>query len=509
MANYIMLQGTSSHVGKSILTTALCRIFYQEGRKVVPFKAQNMALNSYVTKEGLEMGRAQVAQAEAAGLEPMVDMNPVLLKPTGNSCSQVILMGKPVGNMSAREYHRGYSLKAFDAVKEALGRLDDAYDTIVIEGAGSPAEVNLKANDIVNMRVAKYLNAPVLLIADIDRGGALASLVGTLELLEEEERALVKGLVINKFRGDVSLLTPAVDFLEQKTGKPVLGIVPYIEQMGIDDEDSVSLEEKGEISADADLRIAVIRTPKISNFTDFDSLAGEEDTALFYAQKPEELAGVDLILLPGSKNTTEDMLYLEKSGMADALRKHRAAGTPIIGICGGYQMLGQEILDPLHTESSHDGTKGLGFLPMRTTFAEKKLTSQVQADCNAFLFLDSRIQGEVLSGYEIHMGHTEFLESLEQPLVIRERAGQETAMPEGLVSRDGKVFGTYIHGIFDNDAFRRGILNAVRERKGLPSLENRRNVRAEKQRSYERLAAIVRENLNMDLLRQIMGEDRC
>ncbi|MBR6906328.1 MAG: cobyric acid synthase, partial [Selenomonadaceae bacterium] len=297
MADYIMLQGTSSHVGKSILTTALCRIFHQEGRKVVPFKAQNMALNSYVTKDGLEMGRAQVAQAEAAGLEPMVDMNPVLLKPTGNSCSQVVLMGKPVGNMSAREYHKGYSLKAFDAVKEALGRLDKAYDTIVIEGAGSPAEVNLKANDIVNMRVAKYLQAPVLLVADIDRGGALASLVGTLELLDEDERELVKGLVINKFRGDVSLLAPAVDFLEQKTGKPVLGIIPHIEQLGIDDEDSVSLEEKRDVDADGPLRIAVVQTPKISNFTDFDSLAGESDVALSYVRTAAELGEPDLILL--------------------------------------------------------------------------------------------------------------------------------------------------------------------------------------------------------------------
>ena len=509
MANYIMLQGTSSHVGKSILTTALCRILYREGRKAVPFKAQNMALNSYVTKEGLEMGRAQVAQAEAAGLEPMVDMNPVLLKPTGNSCSQVILMGKPVGNMSAREYHKGYSLKAFEAVKEALGRLGRAYDTIVIEGAGSPAEVNLKANDIVNMRVAKYLNAPVLLVADIDRGGALASLVGTLELLEEDERALVKGLVINKFRGDVSLLTPAVDFLEKKTGKPVLGIVPYIEQMGIDDEDSVSLEEKKGAPSEADLKIAVVRTPKISNFTDFDSIAGEEDVSLFYAQKPEELNEPDLILLPGSKNTGEDMLYLEKCGMADALRKHRAKGTPVIGICGGYQMLGEEIRDPHHTESSLDGTKGLGFLPMRTTFEEEKLTRQVEADCEELCFLDSKISAGGLAGYEIHMGHTEFLEEGSHPFHIHGQAGERAKRPDGMVSSDGRVFGTYIHGIFDHDGFRRGILNALRERKGLPPLENRRNVRAEKQRSYDRLASIVRESLDMELLRKIMGENPC
>ena len=297
MTETIMLMGTSSHVGKSILATALCRIFYQAGRRVVPFKAQNMALNSYVTKDGGEMGRAQVAQAEAAGLAPIVDMNPVLLKPTGNSCSQVIVDGKPIGNMSAREYHKGKSVQLFGHVTAALTRLQQQFDTIVIEGAGSPAEINLKEDDIVNMRVAKYLQAPVLLIADIDRGGSLAALVGTLELLDEEERALVKGLVINKFRGDVTLMTPAVDFLEQKTGKPVLGIVPYLEHLGIDDEDSVSLEEK-EHEAERqkqtkELRLAVVETPKISK--------DEPDAEVLYVRDAEELlaAAPDVILMPG------------------------------------------------------------------------------------------------------------------------------------------------------------------------------------------------------------------
>ena len=341
MAKSIMLMGTSSHVGKSILTTALCRIFHQQGKRVVPFKAQNMALNSYVTLDGREMGRAQVAQAEAAGLAPEVDMNPVLLKPTGNAQSQVVIMGEPVGNMSAREYHTGYSLKAWEAVEVSLDRLRAAYDLLVIEGAGSPAEINLKANDIVNMRVAKHLRAPVLLIADIDRGGALASLVGTLELLDAEERALVKGLVINKFRGDVSLLTPALDFLEQKTGKPVLGVIPHIDALGIDEEDSVSLDEQhyGDTAAfDGQLRIAVIRTPKLSNFTDFDALAHEPDVALYYVRTPEELGHPDLILLPGSKNTTEDLLHIRQVGLADAIRTCVTAGTPPFGICGGYQM---------------------------------------------------------------------------------------------------------------------------------------------------------------------------
>lgn len=510
MANYIMMMGTSSHVGKSILATAMCRILYRKGRKVVPFKAQNMALNSYVTRDGDEMGRAQVAQAEAAGMEPMVDMNPVLLKPTGNAVSQVIIMGKPVGNMSAREYHRGYSLKAFDAVKEALGRLDKEYDTIVIEGAGSPAEINLKANDIVNMRVAKYLQAPVLLIADIDRGGALASLVGTLELLDEEERALVKGLVINKFRGDVTLLTPAIDFLEEKTGKPVLGVVPHIDQMGIDDEDSVSLEEKQSAPTEGDIRIAVIQTPKISNFTDFDALAHEKDVALYYVKSVEDLGEPDVIILPGSKNTTEDMLYLRKSGLGEKILAHAKAGKAVIGICGGYQMLGEVIRDPQHTESQNDEVAGLGLLGMETVFASEKLTSQVVAQCQDLHFMGQSISAGNLQGYEIHMGHTAFnREADKHPFTVCQRRGKTCASQEGTANAAGNVFGTYIHGVFDNDVFRRSVLNAIRHSKGLEALANTRNVMAEKQKAYEHLADVVENALDMEKLYQIMGEKTC
>lgn len=510
MANYIMMMGTSSHVGKSILATAMCRILYRKGRKVVPFKAQNMALNSYVTRDGDEMGRAQVAQAEAAGMEPMVDMNPVLLKPTGNAASQVIIMGKPVGNMSAREYHRGYSLKAFDAVKEALGRLDKEYDTIVIEGAGSPAEINLKANDIVNMRVAKFLQAPVLLIADVDRGGALASLVGTLELLDEEERALVKGLVINKFRGDVTLLTPAIDFLEEKTGKPVLGVVPHIDQMGIDDEDSVSLEEKQVVPTDGDVRIAVIQTPKISNFTDFDALAHEKDVALYYVKAVEDLGEPDVIMLPGSKNTTEDMLYLGKSGLGEKILAHAKAGKAVIGICGGYQMLGEVIRDPQHTESQNDEAAGLGLLGMETVFASEKLTSQVVAQCQDLHFMGQSISADNLQGYEIHMGHTAFTrEADKHPFTVCQQRGKACASQEGTANAAGNVFGTYIHGVFDNDVFRRSVLNALRYSKGLEALANTRNVMAEKQQAYEHLADVVENALDMEKLYQIMGEKTC
>ena len=510
MTETIMLMGTSSHVGKSMLATALCRIFYQAGRRVVPFKAQNMALNSYVTKDGGEMGRAQVAQAEAAGLAPMVDMNPVLLKPTGNSCSQVIVDGKPIGNMSAREYHKGKSVQLFGHVTAALTRLQQQFDTIVIEGAGSPAEINLKEDDIVNMRVAKYLQAPVLLIADIDRGGSLAALVGTLELLDEEERALVKGLVINKFRGDVTLMTPAVDFLEQKTGKPVLGIVPYLEHLGIDDEDSVSLEEKEheaeQQKQEKELRLAVVETPKISNFTDFDALADEPDAEVLYVRDAEELlaAAPDVILLPGSKNTTEDLLHVRESGLEQAIRRLVDGGTPLVGICGGYQMLGEEIADPHHTESSHDVVKGLGYLPMKTVFAEEKRTVQVAADCPGMEFYDGVLMGKGLSGYEIHMGRTVFTAPVRHPFHLTRQGENAVNIWDGALSEDGRIFGTYLHGVFDHDGFRRQFLNVLRLHRGLRPLPVQRNRHLEKERAYDRLAETVRKSLDMEKLAAIM-----
>lgn len=510
MANYIMLQGTSSHVGKSILTTALCRIFLQDGKKVVPFKAQNMALNSYVTKAGGEMGRAQVAQAEAAGLQPSVEMNPVLLKPTGNSCSQVILMGKPIGNMSAKEYHNGYSLQALDTVKQCLNKLSREYEVLVIEGAGSPAEVNLKANDIVNMRIAKLLNAPVLLIADIDRGGALASIVGTLELLEPEERALIKGLVINKFRGDLALLKPALDFLEEKTQKPVVGVIPYLEQLGIDDEDSVSLEEKKVEDSIAPIKIAVLRTPKISNFTDFESLAKEPDVQLHYVARGEKIGKPDLVILPGSKNTTEDLVYLKEQGYEQELQQLISQEIPIIGICGGYQMLGKKILDPEQTESALMEMDGLGLLPIQTTFVSRKMTHQVQADYKGTNFLKLQSEYLNLQGYEIHMGRTEYLDmQVASPFAITKRSSELNVATDGAVSEDGLVLGTYLHGIFDNDEFRRALLNALRKKQGLLPLSSGINIQAQKQASYNRLANTVRNHLNVPLLYEIMENGKC
>ena len=506
MAQYIMLQGTSSHVGKSILTTALCRIFLQDGQRVVPFKAQNMALNSYVTADGLEMGRAQVAQAEAAGLLPMVDMNPVLLKPTGNACSQVILNGRPVGNMSAREYHKGYAIKAFDAVKEALSRLDKAYDTLVIEGAGSPAEINLKDHDIVNMRVAKHLGAPVLLVADIDRGGSLAALVGTLELLDEEERAHVKGLIINKFRGDVSLFTPAIDFLEEKTGKPVLGVIPYIGDLGIDDEDSVSLEEKGTGPSSDKVNIAVVQVPKISNFTDFDSLSREKDAVLYYARRPEELDGADAVILPGSKNTTEDLLFLKEQGWDKALAAFMKKGKPVIGICGGYQMMGDAVVDPDGSESDLGSVEGLHILQGTTTFNREKLTFQVTAECQDLPFVGGSIDARNLTGYEIHMGRTDATGNDLHPFVVTRRSEKPCEVTVGAARRDGLAWGTYIHGIFDNDDFRRQFINGLRRQKGWQALPVSLHYREEKEEKYDRLAAVVIEALDMPTLTRIIEE---
>jgi adenosylcobyric acid synthase len=503
----IMLQGTSSHVGKSILTAALCRIFRQDGLKVAPFKAQNMALNSYVTKTGEEMGRAQVVQAEAAGLEPMVEMNPVLLKPTGNASSQVIVMGKPVGNMSAGEYHQGHSLKLLKVVEEALNKLGQQFEVIVIEGAGSPAEVNLKANDIVNMRMAKLAKAPVLLIADIDRGGALASVVGTLELLEPDERELVKGIVINKFRGDIKLLEPALDFLHKKTGKPVVGVIPHIEDMGVEDEDSVSLDDRRSGGAGGgDIEIAVLTTPRISNFTDFDTLAAEDGVAVRYIRKGEAIGKPDLIILPGSKNTTGDMLYLRENGYDLTIRELNAAGTPVVGICGGYQMLGRQIADPEHTESELEVVDGLGLLDAVTVFAADKVTHQVTAACSGHAFLGLDFSDDALTGYEIHMGRTEFSTPVSPAFRIMSRSGEPVAYNDGGVSADGLVMGTYIHGIFDNDSFRRAVINALRQRKGLAPLTAVLSARARKEAAYDRLAATVRQNMDMELIYRLLAK---
>ncbi len=507
----IMLQGTGSHVGKSVLTAALCRIFYQDGYRVAPFKSQNMALNSYVTKNGGEMGRAQVVQAEAAGIEPSVDMNPILLKPTGQASSQVIVLGKPIGNISAQKYHGEWTKKAMGIIMGAWERLSQDYDLIVIEGAGSPAEVNLKASEIVNMRIAKATNSPVILVGDVDKGGVLASLVGTLELLEPDERDLVVGFIINKFRGDVSLFQPAVDFLEQKTGKPVLGVIPYFQDFKVQEEDSqtdLTTPTSQTLASDiAQIDIAVMRLPHISNFTDFDALADEPDVQLRYIDRGQTLGKPDLVIIPGSKNTIEDMLFVRQSGWEQEILALATAQTPVIGICGGYQMLGKELLDPLQTESMITSTRGLGLLDVVTTFEAEKITCQVSAIAEGRGILLKELPDVPLTGYEIHMGRSELGSEALSAFIIQQQSGHSVNYADGAVSKDGLVLGTYIHGLFDNDLLRRHLINQLRHKKGLPieATQAGFSVQAQREQDYDKLAQVVRANLNMPVIRGIMG----
>ncbi|NLI12678.1 cobyric acid synthase [Pelotomaculum propionicicum] len=508
-AKVIMVQGTASHVGKSVLVAALCRIFVQDGYRVAPFKSQNMALNSFVTKDGGEMGRAQVVQAEAACVDPSVDMNPILLKPTGNASSQVVVLGKPIGNLSAQHYHLDYGPKALKIIEGALSRLRKAYDIIVIEGAGSPAEVNLQKNEIVNMRIARMADAPVLLAADIDKGGALASVVGTLELISPEDRDRVKGIIINKFRGDLSLFQPAVDFLEQKTGKPVLGVVPYFQGFRVQEEDTISEDRQvaEQVTESGHVEVAVVHLPHISNFTDFDPLEDEPDVRLNYIGRGNRLGKPDLVIIPGSKNTIEDLYFLKRSGLADGILRLKREGTPVIGICGGFQMLGRELNDPDHTESEIPRIEGLGLLDISTTFYSEKITSQVEAEVVGEGHLLNGARGCRITGYEIHMGRTELAAGTNPAFRVNKSSGREVSAPDGAVSGDGLVFGTYIHGIFDEDQFRRCLINNLRRKKGLEPLSINSSMTAVEQRNrdFDKLAAVVRGSLDMDKIYHLLG----
>lgn len=507
-ARTIMVQGTASHAGKSILVAALCRIFHQDGFKVAPFKSQNMALNSYVTAQGGEMGRAQVVQAEAAGIAPDVNMNPILLKPTGNASSQVIVLGRPLDNYSAQSYHNKVASELWEVVTRALDQLRREYSVIVIEGAGSPAEINLDATEIVNMRVAREADAPVLLVADIDRGGALAAVVGTLELLRSEDRERVKGIIINKFRGDVSIFQPAIDFLEQRTGIPVLGVIPFFTDLRIQDEDSVVMEEKNYQAGSDDnkIQICVIRLPRLSNFTDFDPFETDADVELRYVRRANELGRPDLVIIPGSKNTIEDLLYLKETGLEGEIVRAAKSGTPVVGICGGFQMLGSELLDPEKTESNIGHLSGLGLLEMKTSFAKDKVTSQVAAVINGHGEFLGGYSGE-LTGYEIHMGRTELGENVGHAFDIQKRSGLQVAVKDGAVSKNGNVWGTYMHGIFDNDGFRRHLIKVLKQKKGIWEEQSGQVISTleRRQRDYDRLADIVRSNLNMKLVYSILG----
>lgn len=500
MAKAIMVQGTMSNAGKSLLAAGLCRIFKQDGYRVAPFKSQNMALNSYITEEGLEMGRAQVMQAEAAGIAPSVLMNPILLKPTNDVGSQVILNGEVLGNMSAREYFR-YKKKLVPDIMKAYQKLADTHDIIVIEGAGSPAEINLKNEDIVNMGMAKMAKAPVLLVGDIDRGGVFAQLIGTVELLEENERAMVKGLIINKFRGDKSILDPGVEMLEKKSHIPVVGVAPY---MNIQVEDEDSLTERFYSGQKADLiDIAVIRVPRISNFTDFNPLESIPGVSLRYVKHPGELKNPDMIILPGTKNTMEDLLWMRESGMEAAVLKKAAEGKLIFGICGGYQMLGESLSDPFGVEAG--GTiRGMGLLPMETFFAREKTRTRVSGEFCSLTGELSPLSGAKVEGYEIHMGKT----------MIKGEAGRAVALKDhvtGEEKTDGvylnNVCGTYVHGVFDREEAAEGIIRVIGEQKGIDvSQMEGIDFAAFKETQYDILAAELRKHLDMKKIYEILEQ---
>jgi adenosylcobyric acid synthase len=487
-----MIQGTGSDVGKSFITAGLCRHFADRGIRVAPFKAQNMALNSYVTRDGKEMGRAQVYQAEACKIEPRAEMNPILLKPAGDNNSQVIVLGEPLGHFEAKEYYANRE-KYFQVVRDSFETLKQEFDLIVIEGAGSPAEINLKHLDIVNMRVAREFGSPVLLVGDIDRGGVFAWLKGTLDLLDPSDRERVKGVIVNRFRGDVSLLIPGLQMFEGLTSLPVLGVLPYDLDLHIDEEDGIQREKIGRPRTGS-LKIGIVRLPRISNFTDFDPLFFEEDVQAEYVLRPEDMRELDLVILPGTKNVMDDMQFLWDRGFAEALSKRDPNRTALLGICGGFQMMGIRILDPHHVESRRDESKGLGCFRMKTVLELQKTKQQVELQTLPTPHLPPA--GKV-KGYEIHMGRTELNEPVRHFL-------PDPNGPVGIVSESGDAIGTYVHGILDNDAFRLGLLNHLRRRKGLPERARVLDYREFRNRQFERLSRLVAGNLNLDLLERII-----
>lgn len=492
MAKVMMVQGTASNSGKSLITAALCRIFKQDGYRTAPFKSQNMALNSYITTDGLEMGRAQVMQAEAAGIEPDVRMNPILLKPTGEKGSQIVLNGKVFKDMTAGEYY-SYKHDMIPHIMKSFNSLADEYDIIVIEGAGSPAEINLKNQDIVNMGMAKMVDAPVVIVGDIDRGGVFASLAGTMLLFDKDEKERVKGFIINKFRGEVKLLEPGLQMLEKITDVPVIGVVPYM-HVDIDDEDSLS-ERLTSFEKQNLIDIAVIRLPRISNFTDFNVFSLIDGVSLRYVSSVRELGYPDMIIIPGTKNTIEDLKWLRQSGLEVKVIKHAKEGKALFGVCGGYQMLGEVINDPDNVEGG-GSIKGIGLLKTVTNFSREKTTTQTTGKINKIQGFYSLLSGLEVKGYEIHMGDTEVIEGYPMNQLITKMDG---------CIKDN-IAGSYVHGIFDNSDVAHTFIKILAEQKGL-SMEdfNEFDYRKYKEQQYDILADCVRKSINMDKIYEIVG----
>lgn len=498
MAKAIMVQGTMSNAGKSFLVAGLCRIFRQDGYRVAPFKSQNMALNSYITTEGLEMGRAQVMQAEAAGIEPSVRMNPILLKPTNDTGSQVIVNGVPIGNMDASAYYQ-YKRQLVRPILDAYHSLEKENDIIVLEGAGSPAEINLKQEDIVNMGMAKLAHAPVLLAGDIDRGGVFASLYGTMALLEESERAMVKGMVINKFRGDVELLKPGLQMLEEKTHVPFVGVVPYL-SVELDDEDSLS-ESLSRTPREGLLDLAVIRWPKVSNFTDFQPLARVPGVTLRYVGRPEQFGKPDLVLLPGTKNVMGDLAWMRDNGLEACIQRYAAEGGPVLGICGGYQMLGMTIRDPEGVEGG-GAMEGMGLLPVDTVYATEKVRTRVRGMVQPVEGALRELAGVPFIGYEIHMGRTIRRDGISPFAVLTELNGMEKE--DGAVF--GNIYGTYAHGFFDAEPAS-ALIRILLRRKGIKGdILQSIDLHAFKEQQYNLLADALREHLDMNQIYSILEQ---
>jgi adenosylcobyric acid synthase len=505
-ARAIMVLGTSSHVGKSLLTAALCRIFAQEGYRVAPFKSQNMSLNSAVTPDGLEIGRAQALQAEAAGILPSVHMNPILLKPSGDMTSQIVVLGKIWGKLSASDYHLRRVNELLPIVRESYETLASQNDIIILEGAGSPAEINLKRHDIVNMRMAELSDAACLLVGDIDRGGVFASLLGTVELLDPHEQDRIAGFLINKFRGDVQLLEPGVRMIEERLGRPCLGVVPYLPQLSLDEEDSLGLpsfDTEGSAAWNCSkdpsrpLRIAVIALPSFSNFTDFDALRAEPSVSVLFGRTPEQLSHADVIIIPGSKQTADDLAWIHSQGLGKLIVDH-ASKRLVVGICGGMQMLGKEIQDPHGME--HAATMpGLGLLAIHTTMRPQKVTRISSGHLVTQSLFGQPTSSLRISGYEIHVGDTNYLEGA-KPFASLSAESGDAVFLDGCIAHDNHTFGTYLHGLFDDDGFRHAFLIAARAFHGLNTANHLNNWKHEREASLNRLTDAVRAALDIPKL---------
>jgi adenosylcobyric acid synthase len=500
-----MVLGTSSHVGKSLLTVALCRIFVQHGYRVAPFKSQNMSLNSAATIEGLEIGRAQALQAEAAGVAPSVHMNPILIKPTGDSSSQIVVRGKIWGRVTAADYHLRRVEELMPVVRESYETLASQYDVVVLEGAGSPAEINLKQHDIANMRMAKMADASCILIGDIDRGGIFASLLGTLHLLDQEEQERIRGFAINKFRGDADLLKPGIRMIEERIRKPCIGVVPYLRSLMLEEEDSLGLPVTTHTqwpshslsgnSPDRPLRVAVIALPSFSNFTDFDSLRAESSVSVLFCRAAEAIEHADVVILPGTKQTVDDLLWMRQQGLAVAVQRYAETGL-VVGICGGMQMLGETITDPLGMEQE-GSVAGLGLLPIQTVMQADKVTRNAAGEMTTGILFGQSVTDRRVSGYEIHIGRTIYQTGATHFAVLTSDSGQQHNCEDGCMRADTRVFGSYLHGLFDADGFRHQFIRAARAFHKLSAANDLHQWRRLREESLNRLAREVESTLDM------------